>query len=583
MAQHPLFLRFGQLFRAQRYAEAMQVLEALERQLPGTPQLAWHRANCLEKLERFEEIPAELDKVLAKSPDYVPAIVKRVRYTPDGDTAEEPAWEAFSEAEQERQQVQRAARALQASRHAEAQLRRALALEPDNIEALELLAGVLRYRDGTDLGAEQAEAETLLDRAIELAPERVDLLETRANALRNEALRASLEAAAAAERHAPEVLTGFSGMCWHRPSLERALADYERCFALSAHPRYAVRMGMVLHDLQRFEEALLRYDQALAQMPEDDPLRAHVLDLRARSEHNGAGEREQMARMLEQSLQADSGERSLQDDMAAQALLGAAQAVRHGRSLEAALESRVSEDPDSMMAMNIAQQILNAAHESPPELEEVNPSAYPLYQRRFVERIGSQIAPLGLDYIGDCEARGLFPMLGQHVLIRFFADEAGEVGIAAFALRPKWPGWMGFLVMLLARRWKTHGMLECVSQFSDGTHLSTQFESPSPFQYAGRVRVETMPAGTPVKDLVARHLARHAAYKAEHPEAMPLVAHDIEGMDLRWREGQQVKGEYRKSIGYVTDGELRKLLGEHYERYADKVRQSLADMATDYA
>jgi hypothetical protein len=290
-----------------------------------------------------------------------------------------------------------------------------------------------------------------------------------------------------------------------------------------------------------------------------------------------------MARMLEQSLRAESGERSLQDDMAAQAVLGAAQAIRHGRSLEDAMESRVSEDPDTMTAMNIAQQILNAAHELPPELEEVNPSAYPRYQRRFVERIGGQIAPLGLDYIGDGEARGLFPMLGQHVLIRFFADEEGEIGVAAFALRPKWPGWMGFLLMLLARQWKTHGMVECVSQFSDGTHLSTQFENPSPFEYAGRVQVETMAAGSSVKALVARHLARHQAYKAAHPQVAPLVAHDIEGMDLRWREGQQVKRAYRQSIGYVTDGELRRLLGEHYERYAGKVRQSLADMATDYA
>ncbi|MCK7594059.1 tetratricopeptide repeat protein [Pseudomarimonas salicorniae] len=581
MAQHPLFLRFGELYRAERFEEALAILDRLEQALPGAPQVSWHRANCLEKLERYDEVAAALDRVLEGAPDYVPAIIKRVRYTPDG-FADEDDDDELPEGQLMQRAAERAERARESSRFAESELRRALSLQPDNVDGLELLSNVLRYREDEELDASRVEAEALLDRAIELAPDRVDLIETRANTLRSDALCGYAEGDENLPASDPDLVQTYAGLRYHRPTLERALADYDRCLALTGHHRYAVRLGMVLHDLGRFDEALARYDQALAQMEPADPTREHVCELRERSEDQGAGEREQVARLLERGLTGE-GDRSLQDDLAAQAVIGAAQAVRHGRSLQEALDSRLSEDPETLVAMNIAQQILNTAHEPPPQLEEVDPARFPLYQRRYVERIGRDIAPLGLDYIGDAEATGLFPMLGQHVLIRFFADGEGEIGIAAFAIRPKWPGLSGFLRMLLARQWKSHGMLECVSQFEDGTHLSTQFENPSPFRYEGAVQIERLPVATPVRDLVARHLERHAAYKAGHPGVRPLIANDVEGMDLRWREGQMSKREYRRSIGYISDAELRQLLGDNYDQYAVRVREQLALLAEDYA
>ena len=35
------------------------------------------------------------------------------------------------------------------------------------------------------------------------------------------------------------------------------------------------------------------------------------------------------------------------------------------------------------------------------------------------------------------------------------------------------------------------------------------------------------------------------------------------------------KGEFRRSIGYVEENELRQLLGTHYERLASRVREKL--------
>jgi tetratricopeptide (TPR) repeat protein len=573
MLQDPNFERFASAFKQNRFDDALALVDGLIARFPDSPALRWHRANCLEKLERHAEIKPELDAMLRLKPDYAPAIVKRVKYTLDEAYAEDD--EGLSDAERGRREAERLARERAISLEAETELRRALEIEADNVDALQLLSEVLRYRDNGE--ARIAEADALLDRAITLAPARVDLVETRANVRRGAALRPD-----EGPDDADTVRT-YSGMRYSRSKLEAALADYETCHALSGAHRYAVRMGMVLHDLGRFDEALARYDQALAAMAPDDPKRQFVLDTRARSQNQGAGEREEMAKLLESALVGEGKDRGLADDMAAQALLGAASAIRAGKSVGEALEARLSEDPETLLATNIAQQILNAALEPPPEIEAVDAKDYPAYQRNFVDRAAKEIGAIGLRTVGDAEAKGLFMTLGQHVLLRFFADDSGEVGVAAFALKPKWPGWLGFLIMFLSGKWKVASMVECVTQFEDGTHLSTQHENPSPFEHGGKIRIEVLPRKTTIRNLVAHHMKRVAGYKARHPESVALKALDIEGMDRRWREGQREKRAYRISVGYVTETELKRLLGAHYQRLADKVRRQLAVLAEDVA
>lgn len=575
MGMDPAFVKFATAFKHGRYDEALVLIDRLLAAHADSPALHWHRANCLEKLERPDEIAAALDRLLALKPDYAPAIVKRVQYVAaePGDFDDEDEDEHLPDAEREYREAEQRARALLVSSHAEAELRRALAIDPNLVDGLFLLSNTLRYRDdGID---RTAEADVLLDRAIELAPLRVDLLGARASLRRSAAMRHDDDPDDA------DTITTYNGLRYSRSRLEAALEDHDHAWALSGEYRHAVRKGMLLHDLGRYDDALTSFDDALAAMAPDDPTREFILETRARSENNGAGEREQTAALIEAALLGDGQDRNLQDDVAAQAMLGAAQAIRAGKSVSEAIESRVSDDPDLLMATSIAQQILNVAHEPPPQLEAVDAAGYPAYQRRFVDRTAKDAEAIGLRQVGDGEAKGLFLMLGQHVLLRFFADESGEIGVAAFALKPKWPGLVGFLFLLLTGKWRVHRMLECVTQFDDGTHLSTQYENPSVFEFGGNVQIERVARKTALRDLVARHCERVAEHKAAHPQAVAMTADDLDGMDRRWREGQRAKRNYRAAIGYVTDAELKRLLGMHHGRFGDKVKAQLALLAED--
>lgn len=572
MSQHPDWVLFSRAFHEGRFDDALTLVDGLLREYPDEYWLHWHRAACLEKLERFDAIEAALDRALELEPDFVRAIVMRARYAGFDDLPPDEGWDDNDEPtpEQRAFDARAEARLLQSIDA----LRRALVLEPDNVDALQLLSE--RLGAHPQAAAHVAEARALLDRAIELAPDRVALVEQRAALRRGDAMRPAEDAPGA------DLIENAFGMRYARSGLEAALADYERCLALDGHHRHALRAANLLHDLGRFDEALARYDEALVRMPADDPARAMVLEMRERSEDGGTGERRQMARLLEAAAVGEGQDRTLEEDMAAQAMLGAARAIRAGRSLEEAIEANISDDPDAMLAANIARQILGVAHEPAPGLVAVEAADYPKYQRRMVDRVARAAGEIDLVHAGDGEATGMFPMLGQHVLIRFFSGADGGIGVAAFVLRPKWPGWIGFLLMLLTGKWRKHEMIEAVTHFDDGTLLSTQTENVSPFEFGGAIRIERMPRGTPLARLVEHHRDRAASYQSAHPGAKPIRAHDLEGFEARWIAGQQAKGAYRKSVGYVTESELRKLLGGMHDRFAAKIRTQIERLAPDY-
>lgn len=173
---------------------------------------------------------------------------------------------------------------------------------------------------------------------------------------------------------------------------------------------------------------------------------------------------------------------------------------------------------------------------------------------------------------------GLFNVLGQHVMLRLFRDESGEIGLASFTMKPKWPGLIAFLVMFLTGKWKQHQMVECVTTFDDGAMITTQPQSISPFEYGGKIIQNKLPLNVGVAELVAAHQQSVANYVKANPSAQSIRVSDLAGVEARWVAGQELKAAYRESINYISDHELRVMLGVHYERFAEKIREQIKVM-----
>jgi tetratricopeptide (TPR) repeat protein len=569
--QDPEFDRFKRAFKTEKFDSALQSIKKLIAQYPQSFALRWHHARALEKLERFADARTVLNKVIELRSNFVPALIMQVQldFHEYESNAEEDEFDADPA---QKQQARFDA--------IEERLYKILSIDPNAVDALHMLSGLLRGHEGD---MHLAKADQLLNRAISLAPERVDLLEDRANSFLARAMNQD-----DSNNNAGNVVTTFSGMRYSRNILEQALADFEKCYAISNQHRYGLRVGSILHDLGRFDEALASYDNVLAHVPEDDPYRPFIVERRARSEDNGIGEREQMAKMLEAAVAHEGKDRGLDEDNIAQAVLSAANAVRAGKSVDDALDERLSDDPDEIITTSIAAQIINVANEPHPKLVAVDPKDYPAYQQQFIAQCKDELNSLSLHHVCDAEAKGMQLMLGQSVLLSFFADEFGETGVACFSIKPKQLNVVGFLSLLFTFKWKllaasrkTTKMVECVSQFTNGDHLSTQYQSLSPFEYGPPIYIEKLPTNASAAELVALHFQRLEEYKTEYPIAKAMRAVDLEGMEERWVRGQAVKRSYRAQLGYVTDTELQKLLGSHYDKFAQKVRAKIKVLAAD--
>ncbi|MCC7254719.1 MAG: hypothetical protein IT467_02190, partial [Dokdonella sp.] len=370
------------------------------------------------------------------------------------------------------------------------------------------------------------------------------------------------------------------GLEYDRDALEAALQDFTRAAALGDGSVHDYRCAKLAEQLGDYELATRHYDHMLARLPADAGNREHVRSERDRCAQGEAGARAATAELFEQMAATASSERSLGEDMFHSINQGVATMVRHGADVPSALDALVGDDsPDGLTATHIAIQIYNYGHEPDPDLIEVSAADYPRYQRAHANACTKPMAAQGYVHLGDVEAQGLTQFLGQSVLVRLFVNpEFGSA--AAFALKPKWPGLVGFVLALLTGKWKTARMLECMTRFEDGVFMGSRAAGPDPFDNNGdpRIAFETLPTKATPKQVTQRHLERVKARLAEGHAVCTVDS--VATVDCHWAENTAIKREYRQGLGYITDAEMRALLGVHHDRLAGTIRARLNALAS---
>lgn len=537
----------GALYRQSDFSGALEILDALIESNPQAAPLHWHRSRCLIALERPDEARDALETTLQLIPDFAPALLARV------DLAQNQGEEL----------------------DVLPLLQRAAAAEPDNARAQFLLAEAELAQADMDSPAEHA-ALARLDRSLELDPAQAPAWACRAEARLQRAL---------ITKDSQNTVIDPQGLRYDRNLLEQALNDYQHAATLQPSHLFDRRVAMIADRLGRYALAAEALDRTLARMPEDALLRPFVQQERDRYAQGQSATADlleetpshaTMADLLEEAASHVKDERNLEEDMAYALTQGMAILVRDGADVQSAMDTLLGDQTqEDLIATSIAFNIYNYVNEPDPELEEVNLSDYPRYQRRHVAACARQLAPLGYFPLAHAEARGLTRLQGTRTLIGLFVHP--EYGAAAaFAMRPKWPGMLGFLRLLLSGQWKTARLLTCSTSFSDGSAISSCITGPDVFDNSGieQLTFERLPDGTPPAEVAESHLALVQARIAAG--AQPLALRNLQDIEKEWRRGNAIKAAYRKRIGYVTDAELHAMLGSRYEVLADKIRSRLA-------
>lgn len=453
MSQDPhaeRYRRGGELFRQKDYPGALEILDELIAVSPNAAQLHFQRARCLQVLDRPEEAVEALERTLTLAPTHVPALLARVELA-------RSQYEEFDTLPL---------------------LQKAINLEPDNAAALYQFAhAVLDYGEENENPSMVEQALSCLNRSIELDPRRADAWSCRG---RRYQLRAHELA------NGGDVVRDALGICYDRGSLEQALADLERAADLGEDIHNYRICAQVAALLGQNERAVAHLDRVLERLPAGNTAaREFIQTERDRYIRGDAGAREDLAQMLESASASEAVERNLEEDMGYALTHASAELVRQGMDLQSALTILAGdESPEDLQATQIAYSLYATAHEPDPDLVEVNPAEFPAFQRKHAQACEKALAPLGYVRLACAEARGISAQQGQRTLLGLFTHpEYGSA--AAFAIKPKWPGLLGFLLTFLTGNWKTARMLECATRFEDGFFLHSRVAGVDPFDTSG--------------------------------------------------------------------------------------------------
>ncbi|MCX7556444.1 tetratricopeptide repeat protein [Xanthomonadaceae bacterium JHOS43] len=580
----------ARLFSQNDYPGALAILDELIAANPHAAPLHFHRSRCLLALNHKVDATSALDTVLRLVPDNVPALLMRVELG-------QVAGEEFDPLPL---------------------LHRAMQKEPDNARVLAMLADTESAALAAFLSSGvEPEAESIAEPVTELVaePEPGVALELQAeheseiepefqpetepesgadspddmSATPPSAEDDASSLAQRAEEHYRRALTeadgedvvrDLLGMRYNRSALESALHDFQRAATLSRNNHHEQRAAQIAEILGRYDVATDHLDRVLERLPEDSPARGFLQEERDRASQGDVGAREHLATMIEDAGASEQVERNLEEDMAYAVTHTAAELIRQGQDMQTALDAVAGDDsPEAMMATNIAFQLYNYAHEPAPDLVEVSASDYPAYQRRHADACEKALASLGYTRLADAEALGITTSQGIRTLIRVFAHpEYGSA--AAFAIKPKWPGLIAFLLMFLTGKWKTARMLECATYFDDDCFMNSRAAGPDPFDNSGipNYAFEKLPPDATPAQVAERHMERVTGRLAD-TNARVLPPSSLGDVGQVWEATNALKADYRRQIGYATDDELRALLGGQYDRLAELVRERLKLLA----
>jgi len=239
-------------------------------------------------------------------------------------------------------------------------------------------------------------------------------------------------------------------------------------------------------------------------------------------------------------------------------------------------DALLTDSSQDLAVTDLVRQLHSLAHEPDPQFSAVNLSDFPAYHKKLIHKIGKELKAMNCEYLGSFEPLGLTEILKQRIAVGLFITEDRCCAISVATLKPKRPGWRSFLPALIKGDMQKISIIEISSWFSNGRFINTlQTSATINIEYGGLIHIKGMAAHTSVKQQLQQHGQLNAKFLEKFSTAHHMLMHSVADVEQASRYEAKAKNEYRRSIDYVTDKELRKLLRTFYDRLSSKVRKQL--------
>jgi len=203
---------------------------------------------------------------------------------------------------------------------------------------------------------------------------------------------------------------------------------------------------------------------------------------------------------------------------------------------------------------------LDAVYGEPHELVRVSPAAFPEADLDFYDRARHELEARRYRWIADVEDLTMTRIYPQNrTFLRLFVDAGGMVRASAYHLHPR-----GVVISLLqlVQLFPRHlRVLELVSEIqgtflvTSNTHGVDRLEPPP------EARVERLPLGTPLTEIIARHEARITELLRAHPERTPVAFEGLDDVLASMARAHVAMARHRQKVGGLSRDELERLKG----------------------
>ncbi len=203
---------------------------------------------------------------------------------------------------------------------------------------------------------------------------------------------------------------------------------------------------------------------------------------------------------------------------------------------------------------------LDAVYGEPHELAKVTPDAYPEADLEFYDRVKRELESRGYRFVADVEDLTMTRIYPQNrTFLRLCVDSGGMIRASAYHLHPR--GAVISLLQLVQLFPRHLRVIELVSEIhgtflvTSNTHGVDRLEPPP------EAKVERLPLGTSIDDVVATHEKRITELLRQHPERMPTTFESYDDILASMARAHVAMARHRQKVGGLSRDELERLKG----------------------